>query len=50
LKLGEDAVPLVGSPLGYNEAKELNWLYSSNFDWVAEAVALPTGGHNERSD
>ena len=40
LKLGEDAVPLVGSPLGYNEAKELNWLYSSNFDWVAKAVAL----------
>jgi alpha/beta superfamily hydrolase len=40
LKLGEDTVPLVGALLGYNEANELNWLYSSSFDWVAKAVAL----------
>lgn len=44
VKLGEDAVPLVASHIRCNEVKELNWLYLRNFDWVAEAVALPTGG------
>jgi hypothetical protein len=50
LKLGEDVVHPIRSPLGYNGAQELNWLYSNNFDWVVETVALPAGGHNERSD
>jgi hypothetical protein len=50
VRLGEDAVPLVRSHLKHNEANELNWLYSCNFEWIAETVALPIGGHNEGSD
>ncbi len=48
--LGENAAPLVNSNLKYNGVGELSWLYARNFDWVAEAVALLTGGHNEGSD
>lgn len=44
VKLGEDAFPLVTSHFRHNEVKELSWLYSRNFDWVAETVALPTRG------
>jgi alpha/beta superfamily hydrolase len=47
VKLGEDAAPLVTSHFKYNEVRELSWLYSCNFDWVVEAVGLPTGGDNE---
>jgi hypothetical protein len=48
--LGEDAAPLANSHLKYNEVGELSWLYSRNCEWVAEAVALLTGGHNEGGD
>jgi pimeloyl-ACP methyl ester carboxylesterase len=48
--LGEDAAPLVKSDLKYNEVGDLSWLYSRNCNWVAEAVALPIGGHNEGGD
>lgn len=48
--LGRDAAPLVKPHLMYDEVKDLNWLYSNNFDWIAEALSLPTGGHNEGDD
>jgi len=48
VQLGKDAVPIVRARLSSSE--ELNWLYSSNFDWVAGTVGLPPGGHNEGSD
>ena len=47
VKLGKEAAPLVEPHLRYNEVKDLNWLYSSNFDWVAEALTLPTGGRHK---
>jgi hypothetical protein len=50
VKLGKDAAPLVKPHLRYNEVKNLSWLYSCNFDWVAAALALSTGGHNEGVD
>jgi alpha/beta superfamily hydrolase len=49
-KLGRDAAPLVVPHLRYNEVKDLSWLYSSNFDWIAEALTLPIGGHDEAVD
>jgi alpha-beta hydrolase superfamily lysophospholipase len=47
VKLGKDAAPLVKPHLRYNEVKDLTWLYSCNFEWMAEALALQTGGRNE---
>ena len=39
LKLGKEAAPLVKPYIGYDEVKDLSWLYSSNFAWVTEALA-----------
>jgi len=50
VRLNQDAAPLVTPHLRYNEVKDLSWLYSCNFDWVAQALALPTGEHNEGDD
>jgi pimeloyl-ACP methyl ester carboxylesterase len=50
VQLGKDAAPLVEPHLRYDEVKDLSWLYSCNFDWVAEALALPIGGRNEGDD
>ena len=47
VKLGEEGACLVKSRLRDNEVEDLSWLYSSNFDWFTEALALPTRGHNE---
>jgi hypothetical protein len=38
-KLGKEAAPLVKPYVGYDEVKDLSWLYSSNFEWVTEALA-----------
>ncbi len=50
VKLGKDAAPLVKPHLGNDDAKDFTQLYSCNFDLVAKALALPTGGRNERHD
>lgn len=42
VKLGKSASPLVPPFRGYLETKDFNWLYASNFDWIASAVAIPT--------
>jgi pimeloyl-ACP methyl ester carboxylesterase len=42
--------PLDKSHLMYNGVKDHSWLYSCNFDWLAEALATGTGGHNEGDD
>jgi hypothetical protein len=60
VKLGKEAAPLVKPFLGYNEVKDLSWLYSDTFDWIASALGLTatlglaaapglvaTGGHIE---
>jgi alpha-beta hydrolase superfamily lysophospholipase len=49
-KLGRDAAPLVVPHLRYNEVKDLSWLYSCNFDWIAEVLTLSIGGHDEAVD
>jgi pimeloyl-ACP methyl ester carboxylesterase len=46
VKLSKEAAPLVKPHLRYNEVKDLSWLYSYNFDWVAESLVLPIGGDN----
>ena len=45
--LGRNAAPLVKPRLGYDEIPDLTWLYAENYDWVASALALLTGGRNE---
>jgi hypothetical protein len=40
----------VMSHLRSDEVKDLTWLYSSSFDWVAQAVGLPVGGGRERTN
>jgi Serine aminopeptidase, S33 len=42
VKLSKDAAPLVKPHLMYHEVKDLSWLYSINFDWIASSLALPT--------
>jgi alpha/beta superfamily hydrolase len=46
VQLGKDAAPLVKPHLTYDEVKDLSWLYEQNFEWVAGALALPSGGYN----
>jgi len=41
VKLGKEAAPLVKPYVGYDEVKDLSWLYSQNFEWVMAALALP---------
>jgi Serine aminopeptidase, S33 len=45
--LGRNAAPLVKPRLGYDEIPDLTWLYAENYDWVASALSLSTGGRNE---
>jgi hypothetical protein len=37
-KLGRETAPLVKPYVGYDEVKELTWLYDSTFEWVSEAI------------
>jgi hypothetical protein len=50
IKLTKEAAPLVkGGSVGYDEAKDFNWLFAPNFDWMADV--LKTGkGSNEPSN
>jgi hypothetical protein len=50
VKLGKEAAPLVKPFRGYLEIKDFSWLYSYNFDWIANTLGLPVGGSNEASD
>jgi len=50
VRLSKDAAPLVKPHLMYNEVKDLSSIYSTNFDWVADALALSTVGFNEKED
>lgn len=38
--LTKDAAPLVKRYLGYDEVKDLSWLYSYNFDWILTALSI----------
>lgn len=50
VKLTRDASPLVRPHLRVDEVRDLTWLYSKTFDWVAGVFALSTGETNEGSD
>jgi len=50
VRFGKDAHFLVLPYPRYHEVKDLSLLYSNNFDWVAGALALPTGGRYEGED
>lgn len=43
VKLGRDAAPLAKGFIGYDEIKDLSWVYSHNFDWIAAALDIPRG-------
>jgi hypothetical protein len=50
VKLGKEAAPLVkGGSVGYDEAKDFNWLFAPNFDWIA-GVLETRKGSNEPSN
>jgi hypothetical protein len=38
------------SPLRYDHGRDYSRLYSSNFDWMAETLAVGIGGHGERDN
>jgi hypothetical protein len=40
VKLGREAAPLVKPYVGYDEVKDLSWLYASNLEWVADALRI----------
>ncbi len=50
IKLGREAAPLVKPYVGYDEVKDLSWLYASNFDWVAGALQIPKEDRHERGN
>ncbi len=39
VKLSKEAAPLVKPYVGYDEVKDLSWLYSENFEWIGGALA-----------
>ena len=41
VKLGKEASPLVKPHFGNDEAKDFGWLYSTQYDWVVDALVLP---------
>jgi hypothetical protein len=48
VRLGREAAPLVKPYVGYDEVKDLSWLYASHFEWVAEALAISKEDRHER--
>jgi hypothetical protein len=48
VKLGKDAAPLVKPHFGNDDAKNFDWLYSAQFNWVTDALKLPSGADYER--
>jgi Serine aminopeptidase, S33 len=51
VKLDKRAAPLVrGGFVGYDEAKDFNWLFAPNADWIAAIARRARGDGNEASD
>jgi hypothetical protein len=48
VKLGREAAPLVKPYVGYDEVKDLSWLYAGNFGWVADAFPTSKENSHER--
>jgi len=47
IRLGREAAPLVKPYVGYDEVKDLSWLYASNFEWLAGALQIPKDERHE---
>jgi hypothetical protein len=46
LTLGKEAAPLVkGGSVGYDEAKDFDWLFAPNFEWIAGTPAAAGKGN-----
>jgi alpha/beta superfamily hydrolase len=43
IKLGKEAAPLTKGFIGYDEIRDLSWVYSYNFDWIVAALNIPRG-------
>jgi alpha/beta superfamily hydrolase len=51
IKLDRQAAPLVkGGFVGYDEAKDFNWLFSPNADWIAASAGGARGMSHESGD
>ncbi len=51
MKLGREAAPLVKPYVGYDEVKDLSWLYASNFNGWPERYRYPRKiGMNEATE
>jgi pimeloyl-ACP methyl ester carboxylesterase len=48
VKLGREAAPLVKPYVGYDEVKDLSWLYAGNFGWFADAFPISEENSHER--
>ena len=48
VKLGREAAPLVKPYVGYDEVKDLSWLYAGNFEWLADALRISKEDRHER--
>jgi hypothetical protein len=44
IKFGKDSASLTMPYSRYGEVKDLDWLYASSFDWIAEALAITHPG------
>jgi hypothetical protein len=50
VKLGKEAAPISkGGSVGYDEAKDFNWLFAPNLEWIAQALVISQEGRNEPS-
>jgi alpha/beta superfamily hydrolase len=48
VKLGKAAAPLVkGGAVAYDEIKDFTWLFSPNFQWIAETVSVVNEGRQK---
>lgn len=50
VRFGKDASSIVMPYARYDEVRDLTWLYSLSFDWLAGTLEDSSGGRNERSD
>jgi hypothetical protein len=50
IKFGKDSNSLVMPYSRYDEVRDLTWLYSESFEWVASALARSIGGRGGGSD
>jgi Serine aminopeptidase, S33 len=50
VKLGREAAPLVKPYVGYDEVKDLSWLYASHYEWLAGVLQIAKDDRDERGN